>query len=347
MIIGGSRMIVPLPIGSVHKKYQNSLLMKKNVIGMGYGLKSTSGLETKEECLVVFVREKEPVANLVRKDLVPSDLDGVTIDVKEIGHVVIHKSRTDRWRPAPGGVSIGHYTITAGTFGAIVRDASTGETLILSNNHVLANSNDSAKGDAILQPGPVDGGQNPQDRIASLERYVRIEYSTSDGDEGGNGTCSIAKTVSEVLNSFAKLKGSSHRLSTYRVTQTGNLVDAAVAKPVDGSAISNEIIDIGAITGVKTAQIGMSVRKSGRTTGTTVGTIQSLNATLQVGYGGNRVALFENQILTSNMSQPGDSGSLLVDGTENKAVGLLFAGSDEVTVHCPIETVMQLLNITF
>ena len=47
------------------------------------------------------------------------------------------------------------------------------------------------------------------------------------------------------------------------------------------------------------------------------------------------------------MSQPGDSGSLLVDGSENKAVALLFAGSDQVTVHSPIQKVMELLEIEF
>ena len=67
-----------------------------------------------------------------------------------------------------GGVSIGHYAITAGTPGAFVKDKTTAETLILSNNHVMANSNDASIGDAILQPGPADGGKSPQDRIAAL-----------------------------------------------------------------------------------------------------------------------------------------------------------------------------------
>ncbi|RLI82922.1 MAG: hypothetical protein DRP01_09465, partial [Archaeoglobales archaeon] len=45
-------------------------------------------------------------------------------------------ARTERWRPAPGGVSIGHVEITAGTFGCRVFDWYTGRRLILSNNHV-------------------------------------------------------------------------------------------------------------------------------------------------------------------------------------------------------------------
>jgi len=68
---------------------------------------------------------------------------------------------------------------------------------------------------------------------------------------------------------------------------------------------------------------------------------------VQVGYGGGRTALFTNQILTTNMSKGGDSGSLLVDGEGNKAVGLLFAGSDEVTIHNPIGFVKDALRFRF
>ena len=79
------------------------------------------------------------------------------------------------------GISIGHYSITAGTFGAVVRDAATNARLILSNNHVLANSNSGSKGDTILQPGRYDGGKDPQDRIAELERFVTINWKGGDG----------------------------------------------------------------------------------------------------------------------------------------------------------------------
>ena len=64
-------------------------------------------------------------------------------------------------------------------------------------------------------------------------------------------------------------------------------------------------------------------------------------------YGSNQIATFENQIIAGAMSSPGDSGSLVVDGSEPLAVGLLFAGSDTTTVINPIDRVLDLLNITF
>lgn len=337
-------MPIPENIKKVQTASKKMLLAKKNVIGVGYGYRFRAGKKTDEACLVVLVTKKEPLAKLLKKDIVPVKIKNVPVDVKEVGKIVIHKSRTDRWRPAPGGVSIGHYLITAGTLSVVVKDATTGEKLILSNNHVLANINDAVKGDAILQPGAADGGYNPQDRIASLERFIRIEMSGGDG--GGNGGCFIVKWITGILNCLAKVVGSSYRIFSQKISQTGNLVDAAVAKPMDDSAVDEEILDIGKINGIKAAELGMAVRKSGRTTSLTTGTIDVIDATVDVGYGGSKVAQFEHQIITSNMSQPGDSGSLLVDGTENKAIGLLFAGSDEVTVHCPIEKVLELLNIT-
>jgi len=120
-----------------------------------------------------------------------------------------------------------------------------------------------------------------------------------------------------------------------------------VAKPISSSLISGEIIDIGVITGTKSATINMKVRKSGRTTGTTTGIIEMLDGTVDVGYGGSLVATFENQIIANYMSNPGDSGSLVVDGTAPLAVGLLFAGSDTTTVINPIDRVLDLLNVNF
>ena len=91
----------------------------------------------------------------------------------------------------------------------------------------------------------------------------------------------------------------------------------------------------------------MAVRKSGRTTATTSGTIQIINSNVDVGYGGSKVATFENQIIAGGMSSPGDSGSLVVDGSDPLAIGLLFAGSDTTTVLSPIDRVLDLLDIEF
>jgi hypothetical protein len=52
-----------------------------------------------------------------------------------------------------------------------------GQLYILSNNHVLANTNDAQLGDHILQPGSLDGGVQPGDVIAKLYSYIPIQFS--------------------------------------------------------------------------------------------------------------------------------------------------------------------------
>jgi hypothetical protein len=72
--------------------------------------------------------------------------------------------------------------------------------------------------------------------------------------------------------------------------------------------------------------------------------ITGVNATVDVNYGGGRVARFNDQILATNMSAGGDSGSL-VTTLDDVAVGLLFAGSPQVTILNQIEGVRALLRV--
>jgi hypothetical protein len=59
---------------------------------------------------------------------------------------------------------------------------------------------------------------------------------------------------------------------------------------------------------------------------------------------GNDVVRFNDQVMAELKSLPGDSGSLIVD-EDNRAVGLLFAGSNEYTVFNPIQTVCDHLGV--
>ncbi len=331
-------------ISMLRQKRQKDIFKKANVIGVGVGFKEVGGKKTEELALKVLVREKTPISALSSKDIIPKELDGIRTDVLAVGTVHAFQNHKGRHRPAMPGISIGHYAITAGTFGAVVRDAATNERLILSNNHVLANSNNARIGDSIIQPGSADGGRSPQDRIADLERFVTIRFKGGGGDDGGSD-CPIARFFSSLLNVFASITGSKTRVKPIKIeADAANLVDAAVAKPVNGDIISDETMELGVVNGVAEATIGMKVRKSGRTTGLTEGEINSLDTTIEVGYG-SQVAVFEHQLLAGDMSDPGDSGSLVVD-ENNRAVGLLFAGSTTVTVLNPIDAVLSALNIT-
>ena len=306
-----------------------------NVIGLAEGIKWRNGEPTGEPALVVLVTAKIPQDQLASKDVVPAQLSGMQTDVLDVGPVFAGgegiaqdadvQTLAKRIRPAQGGYSVGHKNITAGTIATCVYDILPGGSInppahgigipakyyILSNNHVLANSNAGAIGDAVLQPGPFDGGTDPADRIATLARFVPIQFNPP-----------------------------------IPLPQQQNLVDCAVAVG-EFHDLNREVYWSGYVRGWRrktNVTVGTLVKKTGRTTNFTIGRITAVNATIDVNYGGGRVARLKEQIVTTNMSAGGDSGSLVMT-LDNLAVGLLFAGSATSMIANQIENVRALLRV--
>lgn len=250
--------------------------------------------------------ESESVAGM------PAHLQGIPVQTVVTGIIWAHDT-TAKYRPAPIGVSVGHPNITAGTIGARVVDGQ-GNAYILSNNHVLANSNNASIGDNILQPGNFDGGTNPGDAIGTLYDFEPIVF-------GGSPNYMDA-AIAAVPNADLL----SETLPGGYGSPSGQIVNPAV---------------------------GQSVQKCGRTTECTVGTVEEVNVTVSVCFAGFIVctssATFVNQftITPGSFSDGGDSGSLIVtnDGN-NHAVGLLFAGSSTRTIANPIGVVLNRFNVT-
>lgn len=91
--------------------------------------------------------------------------------------------------------------------------------------------------------------------------------------------------------------------------------------------------------------VGMQIHKTGRTTSYSTGRITAVNATVDVNYGGSRMARFRDQIISTNMSAGGHSGSIVAERFTNRAVGLLFAGSPVATILNQIQHVRSLLRV--
>ena len=327
------------------RQHSSMLLSRNNVVATGVGYKVTAGKRTDTPSIICSVQKKLPSSSLSPQDLVPSALNGVPTDIMETGRIRAFQSPTGRFRPAPGGVSIGHREVTAGTLGCWVHR--NGQWMMLSNNHVLANSNDAEIGDPILQPGPFDSGRYPDDQIAVLEDFVPIQFpgDSNNNSNGGSGGCGVAGGIVSILNGIARILGSSTRVKSYSTQQVTNLVDAAIGRPLKEEDILPNILDIGPIAGTALAQLGTVVKKSGRTTGFTQDEVIQMDVTVDVQYGGNLVARFTDQLMAGAMSQGGDSGSAVLDD-QDRLVGLLFAGSDQTTIINRIEHVFNALNLS-
>lgn len=187
---GEEKRILPTDLKQLCRAREEELLSLPNVVGVGIGFKETGGRSTGKLSIIVLVEKKIHKQRLAPEERVPPQIEGVLTDVVEAGPLEAgcikfwhgrRQNRLARLRPARPGISIGHHRVSAGTFGAVVYDEGSGEPLILSNNHVLANASDgsdhlSFPGDAVLQPGQRDGGRNPDDTIAVLERFVPLKF---------------------------------------------------------------------------------------------------------------------------------------------------------------------------
>jgi hypothetical protein len=134
-------------------------------------------------------------------------------------------------------------------------------------------------------------------------------------------------------------------------------VDCAIAQLRTGTMDSTGFIeDIGTISStVKAPAVGLSVAKSGRTTGFTTGSISSISTTVSVRYPkscgstNGPVFTFSNQVVinSTTFSAGGDSGSLIVSNNAcHQPVALLFAGSSSSTIGNPIGNVLSALSST-
>lgn len=322
------------------KKSAEYLLINPNIVGVGIGYKTIGGEVTDILSVVVSVVKKVDAKFLWPYNLdspqkaIPATLGGTPTDVQQTG-VIKALEYTGKYRPAPGGVSIGHPKITAGTLGCLVNKND--EIFILSNNHVLANSNEAMIGDIIIQPGTHDGGTAEADKIATLSDFVPVQFLLEE--------CPFAVATVKGLNLLCQFIGSGYRYQASRQQQLEfNLVDAAIAKPIDDSFVENTILAIGTPVGIAEGELGMDIQKTGRTTEHTTGQITQIAATIQIMYGSS-IAVFEDQLIAGEMAGGGDSGSAILT-MDNHVVGLLFAGGEGTTVFNRIQNVVELLDIS-
>ncbi len=219
-----------------------------------------------------------------------------------------------------------------GTLGALVSDRSS-NLFILSNNHVLAESDQARAGDTIVQPALVDLNCNPQAgrTVGALRTVVPLESKQTNVD------AALAAATPAVDGSGA-------------ILQLGPAVNG-ILTPAAPAAGSGEPLTADLLGQLR-------VVKSGRTTGLTCSTVNTVNLSVQVDYYYDcaetkpyYTKTYVNQIGMpgASFADSGDSGALVMDAANAEPVGLFFAsGADDsnhgFSVANPIQDVLNELG---
>ena len=272
-----------------------------NIVGLGYGARETDN-DTREPILSVrvYVRSKLPRASLMADELIPASVNGVPTDVIAVGDLRAFS------RPAWGGASVGHLLVTAGTLGCLVRKrGGPNDLYILSNNHILANCNAGAPGDAILEPGKIDGGTIP---IAELTEFKELKF-----DDSINR---IDAAIARVLDPAEVVAG---------IRSIGSIPPKPMEAAIYQSVRKSGRTTLHTVGVVKDISAEVNIRYDAQ--------IAHFDDLLSIqGLGG----LF---------SDSGDSGSLVVDGVTRRPVGLLVGGGANNTFVCPIQDVLDYFGV--
>ncbi len=293
---------------------------RANFTGLDIGYRWTDGKPTKEVCVRVHVQRKLDLAELGKHEVFPKKVDGVPLDVirgpyrPSVNRLENKHDERSGW--TIGGISCSRPDDGAGTIGAIVIDEKTGKLGVLSNWHVLAGPGAQA-GDAVLQPGLMDGGHPHLDRIGVLSKW----FLDSDGD------AAMAQLVGS--RPWLPLQAGTHQTSTTsRESRLGEVLEKA-----------------GRTTGVTRARVDGEGRYRVHYE-VRPGVIEPRDVE-----GFKLVPETPGNPANQELSAPGDSGAVWISPGDGAAVGLHFAGeanaapSAEHAIACNMPTVLSRLNV--
>jgi hypothetical protein len=72
----------------VRTRHEAELMRYPNVVGVADGMRMRDGKPTGERAIVVYVERKVPRKDLSERDLLPTEIEGIPVDVVETGPIV-------------------------------------------------------------------------------------------------------------------------------------------------------------------------------------------------------------------------------------------------------------------
>ena len=323
-------------IREIRSEFSDWLIRSRSqpLLAIGVGYKETQGILGNEECIQVHIDSKRPRADLARSLAIPKWIDGVPTDVRvsaiprfmalgarptpaEIAEAVGQAQHRARTRPLVPGISCANQFVPAGTLGHFCRrKGSTSEDVYLLSSGHVLRGKSAYKTSASILQAAPSDGGNLQDTVAKLSTTLPLRQHAG----------------------------------------SANLVDAAVAKLLEGIPYSTSIPKIGRLRGRANAQLGMRVGKVGRSTGYTQGIVTAIDYETVIPWGWRKVSEyypFRNQIRieptedSNSFGRFGDSGAIVFTKDRREALGLFFAGAADGSygLASPIRIVERELRI--
>jgi hypothetical protein len=319
-------------IRPVKEQVEDELLSRPGVTGVDINEKVTNGKGTGQMAIVVYVAEKKPKSALSEEEAIPEEINGIPTDVVE-EEIVLHVAAqaipevelqvdATTYSTLQGGISIGP---CRSVFLSPPDVPTAGNYIFVGTLGAMVTDRTSGAMMALtnFHVACVDSGWSVGD--------TQTQPGRPDG-----GSCPAGK-----FGAIVRAALSEH-------------VDGAVISIDPGKSTACQIVDIGNVKGTVAAAVGMAVRKRGRTTMLTHGTVNSIDYTTSINYGnGLGVHTLKNQIriavdtsLSTQFGDHGDSGSVVVDAA-NKVLGLYFAGNTTGTIGVanPIQFVLDELDV--
>ncbi|MBV8630194.1 MAG: hypothetical protein JOZ83_04670 [Silvibacterium sp.] len=228
-----------------------------------------------------------------------------------------------------------------GTLGALVEDTAHNQ-YILSNNHVLAESDQAVIGDTIDQPGLIDNGCVPLSHASSMLRPVgALKYFVPLASSRTNVDAALAAVVTGAVDHNGSIL-------QFETPKSNNSSPLGSAPPMAGTGEALTAANLGAI----------ELAKSSRTTGLTCSSVETVDLTVRIDYFKDcaetqpwysKTYTGQIGIGGDHFSDAGDSGALVVDAANAQPVGLFFAGGTNgdgvgLSVANPISEVLQELG---
>jgi len=215
-----------------------------------------------------------------------------------------HQSRTTSFGSSGGNINdISKAFCCSGTLGSLVKDSSNAQ-YILSNNHVLADSDQATPGEDISQPGLIDNNCRPATIVADFTVAPHL---------GTNVDAALAA------------------LRNGQMDSNGTILEIGTPSSSTSAAGNGTLV-------------AKSGRTTGLTCGSVQSTSTSVKVQYQQGCNSGKkfTVTYTNQVVVggSGFSAGGDSGSLIVTQTGKHPTALLFAGSSSTTIGNPIGDVL-------